>query len=162
MLNGSDAKPYVDAIPWIDIECQMTKDAAANKSVNNPAKGQKRQSPDKFSDYGFCGNESTSRLGSGTGHAKPNLKSNSKIDSIVKGFLALSEVAQNVHPTWRLSKSYVDVLGNDYLREFASNIHPNNVFPSLHIAKTSVSDPCGCHNDSLTNSKVRVFFFFVQ
>jgi hypothetical protein len=83
----------------------------------------------------------------------PALKPNSTVLEVVDVFVALTTFATNTRPLWRPDKDHFASIDNDTLSEFAHKIDGRNGLLLLHLAVTSVEQPCGCHNDGSANSK---------
>jgi hypothetical protein len=83
----------------------------------------------------------------------PALKPNSTEPEIVGAFVALTTLASNTRPLWRLDNNHFALIDATTLKEFAQTIHPLNKIPSMHSAVTNQEHPCGCHNDAATNSE---------
>jgi hypothetical protein len=144
------AEEHTSKIDWKKIKQRITLDchpslASTSRTI--------RQATGNYADYGFCTSQNSNRNGSSTGHAMPGLKPNSRLLEIVDAFVALTSFAKHTQPSWRPNGSHFALFDPDVLSEFAHKIDGDNFIPSLHIARTSATNPCGCHNDGATNSK---------
>ena len=149
VLNGESAAVYTSQINWKKVKHRIPLDHQSTIATSLTV----RQAPGNYADYGFCTSQNSSRNGSTTGHAMPALKPNSKEPEIVDVFLALTCFADSTRPLWRTDHPHFAMLDSEMMIEFAQKIHARYGLPSLHLAVTSVDNPCGCHNDGSTNSK---------
>ena len=138
VLNGDAARKYTASIDWEQIKNRIDLDSPSlvpNSTV--------RQATGNYADYGYCTSQNSNRNGSTTGHAMPALKPNSTVREIVDVFVALTTFATNTRPLWRQDEDHFASIDDDTLSEFAQKIDQRNGLPSLHLAVTSVAQPCG-------------------
>ena len=148
VLNGEKARGYAEMVDWNELETRI-----ANDSTDAVTGTMERQASRKWVDYGFTSSQCSRRNESNTGHSMPQIKPNTTLPGVVNVFLALSTLARDTYPEWRLDTSYEDAIEARKLNEFSRRIHEDNLIPSLRLAATSHATRCGCHNDRRTNSK---------
>ncbi len=149
VLNGDSADEYTRAIPWKKIKKRIKADHRPAVTV-----AKVRQAPGNYADYGFCTSQNSNRKESMTGHAMPALKPNSLEPDIIHVFVTLTNFGSNTRPRWRLDEDHFASMDPIGLSEFSQKIDERNKLPSLHLATTSLEQPCGCHNDGSSNSKI--------
>jgi hypothetical protein len=148
VLNGEAAHKYTGSITWKKIKKRIDLDSPSlvtNSTV--------RQVTGNYANYGYCTSQNSNRNKSTTGHVMSALKPNSTVREIVDVFVALTTFASNTRPLWRRDNDHFASIDPDILTKFAHKIDGRNGLPLLHLAVTSVKQPCGCHNDGAANSK---------
>ena len=156
ILNNESAERFVNQVNWDPLMKRMEIDAAnedkGDISEYHIPKKVCRQAAGNGCSYGTCHNHSMAKDRDANGNSRPNIKATTYDPNVLKAFLALSKAAEAINPSWRPTQKYSDILPDDYLMKFAHKIHEDNIFANLHAGRTSVLEPCGCHNDGKTNS----------
>jgi hypothetical protein len=155
ILYGESASKYTSAIAWPKIKKRIGLDCP---SFSLPTSNTVRQAAGNYADYGFCSSQNSNQKESTTGHAMPALKENSKTPEIVDAFVALTLFGSKTRNLlWRLHKENFSQIATDVLSQFPGKINNKNKVTSLHTAITSIHQPCVCHNDGATNSKIHPY-----
>jgi hypothetical protein len=155
ILNGESATKYTSAIAWLKIKKRIGLDCPSSSLLSSNTV---RQAAGNYANYGFCSSQISNQKESITGQVMPALKENSKAPEIVDAFVALTLFGSKTRPSCRLHEEHFSQIAADVLSHFAGEINKTNKLSSLHTAITSIHQPCGCHNDGTTNSKIHPDF----
>ena len=158
-------KELAKRFPWLFLKKKMTSEL--EKTKKTPGTSVVRQK--KYIDYGFCCEQSMSRMNSPLGIAIPNIKIGTSHPEVISSFELASGIAKDIeHPL--LTQLGVELHKNpedpDRTRRFVNRISPNNTFENMrynetHGALTTHPNPmyhhesiCSPHNDGRFNNRV--------
>lgn len=159
VVRNNGVKELLDDVgvpDWISLnhmmENQKVDPAKKEKKGKKQRLDPKRQ--ETFQDFGWTTLECSSRRGTKSGEAAPQLKPRSTDPLIVQCFLACTLLARVMNVNWlKPGTILVDPDHPERPEKYAKRLHERNRFEGLRVFQNSLDDLCKNHGDS-PNSKI--------